>query len=100
MIAYEGITAVLNIKNKTQDFDYMKELYFKNGVNLVLNYPIPEFNKTANLCEKLFEGAKIINWILNEQKHKKILIHCSAGMTRSPSLAILYLCLYCRISCW
>lgn len=25
---------------------------------------------------------------------------CNSGMTRSPTLAILYLCLYCEIECW
>jgi hypothetical protein len=31
-----------------------------------MKYPIPEYNKTTILSEKLFEASKIISWIAND----------------------------------
>ena len=46
------------------------------------------------------EACKLINEIKNINGNQRIFICCNAGMTRSPTLAILYLCLYCEIDCW
>ena len=76
----------------------MKELYGKHGIYCIENVPIPEFNKLSDLCNRLFDASKYLDRI--QKEHKKVYVHCTSGMTRAPTLAIVYLCLYCKISCW
>ena len=78
----------------------MRSLYHKYGIHCVENSPIPEFNQIDNLTDKLLEAAKVLDTMRQQLDKQKIFIHCTAGMTRSPSLVILYLCLYCQVEFW
>jgi hypothetical protein len=49
-----GVTAVVNLRSDTSDFQYMRELYIKNGIHIVESKPIPEFSRTDELSEHLF----------------------------------------------
>ena len=76
----------------------MKELYGKHGIYSVKNLPIPEFNRLSQLCNLLFDACKYLDEIL--MTHRKVYVHCTSGMTRAPTLVILYLCLYCKVQSW
>ena len=91
---------MINLKSDVSDFQYMRELYMKNGIHIVESKPIPEFSKTDSLCEYLFDAAKLLQSVLKERYQRNVFIHCSAGMTRAPSVAILYLCLFCKVEFW
>jgi len=64
-------------------------LIYENGENLFLNMVdmeqslLPKF--ATPICNKAIE------FIDKNIKTKKILIHCNHGLSRSPSLALLYL---------
>lgn len=94
------VTAVLNLQSDVQDLQHMKELYAKYNIYCVENYPIQEFNRTKDLCEKLLWAAKIMNHMLTVLNHDKIYVHCTAGITRAPSVLLTYLCLFCKVDSW
>ena len=78
----------------------MKQLYEKNDIRHSYNCAIPEFNQIDNLAEKLLEAVKVLDVMRKQLGNQKIFVHCTAGMTRSPTLVILYLCLYCQVDFW
>ena len=78
----------------------MKNLYKKHGIDCFQNCPIPEFNQIDNLADKLLEAAKVLDSMRKQLNKQKVFVNCTAGMTRSPSLVILYLCLYCQVDFW
>mmetsp|Transcript_39383 Transcript_39383/g.60202 ORF Transcript_39383/g.60202 Transcript_39383/m.60202 type:complete len:129 (+) Transcript_39383:415-801(+) len=76
----------------------MRELYARHGIFTVASFPIEEFSKLPALCERLFQGCLILDELL--KSHKRVLVHCSRGITRSPSLVIAFLNLTCKVVTW
>jgi hypothetical protein len=37
---------------------------------------------------------------LLEDKHNKVFVHCSSGISRGPSAVLTHLCLYKKVNCW
>ena len=52
-------------------------------------------DKTLDISDKLDVVTSLIDKLLNE--NKKISIHCKAGINRSPSFVLAYLCKYKNI---
>lgn len=67
----------------------MKEFYKENGINIV-HKPITDFDE-EDLKNKLIVASGIVKDIL-ENPSAKLYVHCTAGMTRSTSTVITYLC--------
>jgi protein-tyrosine phosphatase len=63
-----------------------------------VHFPIHDFNE-GDLSSKLFEGAKIINELINKEG-LNVYVHCTAGMGRAPAAVLVYLCLFKKITCW
>ncbi len=42
---------------------------------------------------KLYEGAKILDRMINSEE-LKVYVHCTAGMGRAPACVLVYLCLF------
>lgn len=97
------MTAVFNVQTD-RDHDHrgvnwpqMLEFYKDYKIKPV-HFPIHDFNE-GDLSSKLFEGAKIINDLINKEG-LKVYVHCTAGMGRAPAAVLVYLCLFKKISCW
>lgn len=99
-LARAGVKAVLSLKSQKRDHECMKQLYEKCNIRHLYNCPIPEFNQIDNFAEKLLEAVKILDSMRKQFKDQQIFVHCTAGMTRSPTLVILYLCLFCQVDFW
>jgi len=61
------------------------------------DYKISLYNGyNVNLEQKLRNGAEKINQLLNQGN--KVLVHCTSGVSRSPTLVIYYLMVYKNIT--
>ena len=67
---------------------------------MLYNCFVPEFNTIEELMDKLLDAAKLLNKINSDLKGQKVFINCESGMTRGPTLVILYLCLFCKVDFW
>jgi predicted protein tyrosine phosphatase len=48
---------------------------------------------------KIFAASQYLNDMVNNKGHR-VFIHCSSGITRAPTVALLYLCLFKRHNSW
>ena len=53
----------------------------------------------AEYCHCLFEAAKILNDLINNQGHM-VFVNCTTGVSRGPTLIIVYLALFIQHDCW
>lgn len=88
----EGVTAVLNLQTD-DDFDYwnidwedLKGAYDESRI-LALRYPIRDFDM-AHLRERLQGGMDLLDEML---ENHTVYLHCSAGINRSPTVAIAFI---------
>lgn len=88
-----GITAVLNLQTEEDflfwgiDWPALESAYQKAGVRLV-RVPVQDFN-AEDLREKLPACVDALEKLL--QAEHTVLVHCSAGVNRSPSVVVAYL---------
>jgi len=80
-----GITAVLNVCLEREDFPKHRE-YERNGV---VYAKVPLWDKAAN-SERMIHAAAVILDELLKAGHK-VLVHCGAGVSRSPSVVYYYM---------
>ena len=64
-------------------------LVFENASQLYLNLLDTPEELVSKSTNPLFKGA--IEFIKRELQNKKVLIHCNLGMSRSPSIGLVYL---------
>lgn len=88
----EGVTAVLNLQTD-HDFAYwginweaLKRAYDKSHI-IALRYPIRDFDM-AHLKERLEGGVNLLDETLEDHT---VYLHCSAGINRSPTVAISFI---------
>ena len=93
------------------------QLYQLKGIGNILNLPIDDINyinqkeivsqtkadlieKTEKrYAEKIFTVAKNLHSFLVEKK-LNVLVYCGTGISRSPTAAMAYLCLFKNVKCW
>ena len=73
----------------------MKRWYAEEGIDRVVSFPIPDHDEEEYM-DKLFIAAQHINDLINEQGHT-VYLHDTSGLTRAPTLALIYLCLFVKI---
>ena len=66
--------------------------YYRDQLITAVHFPIHDFNE-EDLKSKLFDGASLLNKMINEQG-LKVYVHCTAGMGRAPAVVLVYLCLF------
>ena len=99
-IARTGAKAVLNLQmpdehmNREVDTKLIEQSYRSRGINTFHNVPVDDQSEHA-LVTALMEAAARLNHLINEKK-MKVYVHCKSSVTRAPSVAIVYLCLYVR----
>ena len=91
-----GINTVLNVQtdkdfeSRQLDINILNKYANKYGIKIE-RYPIEDFNP-QELYDKLKGAGDLLNDLL--KKGKKVYVHCTAGISRGPSVAIIYLVLY------
>jgi len=86
-----GITAVLNLCLEREDFPATRE--FEN--NGIVYSKVPLWDSPKNPPEMLDAAVSLLSSLLS-QGHR-VLVHCGAGVSRSPTVVYLYL-LRCGMS--
>jgi protein-tyrosine phosphatase len=76
----------------------MTQLYLSKGIKTAIHLPIEEHNE-KELKMKVFAASQYLNDMVNNKGHR-VYIHCSAGITRAPTVVLLYLCLFKRHKSW
>jgi len=90
-------TAVLNLMTKEEMEmrqiapDYEQLMCKQTNLNYV-PFPIAH-GSTDKMTDKLFQACLILNDMINN-KGERVFVHCMSGTTRSPTLILLFLCLY------
>lgn len=62
-----------------------------------IRLPLKDYSED-DYCYELFQAAKELNKIVFTNSN--IYMHCSSGLTRGPTLALVFLCLFKRIEQW
>jgi len=89
----EGVTAMLNVQTdedlRMDRFlaEPLENLYAGSGVKLC-RVPVRDFDK-SHLQERLPECVRALHRLLEEEH--TVYLHCTAGVNRSPTVAIAYL---------
>ena len=87
----------VDLKQRGIDEAQLKTWYKKNGVRDYQRIPITDDNNSP-YADSLFEVSKVLDQLL--EKDRIVYVNCTAGQSRSTSLAAFYLCLYLRAKNW
>ena len=96
--------AVLNImtqQDMTQrgiNWGQMCGWYRNRGINTIVHDPVSD-NLEAEYCDDLFRAALKL-YELNVVQGKQVFLNCTAGVSRAPTLMIIYLALFIRHPAW
>ena len=69
----------------------MRNIYKSKGIQYV-RCPINDSATDNNYSTDLFEATKLLNDLVDKQK-LNVFVHCNQGFTRTPTLALVYICL-------
>ena len=99
-IKQAGCTAVLDIQNSYRSVEFGQEqsLLRKYGISTVKNVSVWDSHEeeyAANLFNAAVELDKMVN-----QQNQQVFLHCFTGISRSPTLLILYFALFLRHQQW
>ena len=98
-----GVTQVINLQTEEEmrfydiQVDEIQHSCAKRGMKFT-KAPLKDFEE-GEYCFDLFRIAQKIHHIVDVER-QSLLIHCSSGITRSPTLALVYLCLFKKIEHW
>lgn len=95
-----GCTAVLDVQAEYRSIDFAKAqaMFRKAGINVVKNVPIRDFQLEE--CQAAyFRAACELDKLINEQG-QHVFVHCFTGISRAPTLVVLYWALFLRHEKW
>jgi hypothetical protein len=72
----------------------MKIWYKKNGINNHYHFPIADIDEEIYI-ENLYQGALLIHDLVDTQG-LKLYLHCTTGVSRGPTLLLVYFALFCK----
>ena len=72
----------------------MVSWYKKYGINSHTHFPILDINE-RDYIESLYSGACFIHECIDNKK-QKLFVHCTTGVSRAPTLVLVYLALFCK----
>ena len=99
-IARTGAKAVINLQTpgeiaeRQADTKLLDAAYRNRGINTFHHIPIDDSTEES-FQQGVMETAQRLNHLINEKK-MKVYLHCTSSVTRAPTAAIVYLCLYVR----
>ena len=97
------ITAVLSLQSNEEiakrgvDEKEMRDWLSKHRMEY-LRRPLDDLASTEDYADALFDTAVQLGRLL--EKRHRVYIHCTAGQSRSTTLAITYLCLFIKSKHW
>ena len=103
-IKQTGVTAVLNLQIPIEvvqrGVDQASiELYYKaKKIQTIVNHTIDDTNED-NLVKCLLSGVMQLYQLVNERK-QRVYVHCTSSITRTPTLVVIYLCLFVLTDDW
>lgn len=68
--------------------------YRQYQIDTAMHFPVS--NTDPDYKEKVFMASQYIHGLVDKQ-NKKVFIHCSSGLTRSPTCVLAYLCIFKRV---
>jgi hypothetical protein len=99
-----GCTAVLDVQTDNDrlqrqvDSEQLESLFKRKGITRLVQVQVSDVYEDQ-YAQHLFEAAKVLHRMVEVEK-KKVYLHCSSGVSRGPTLLMVYLSLYCKLSCW
>lgn len=69
-------------------------MYDRVGITNVINFPVAD-EHIEDYVASLLEAAKQLDLMINEQG-EEVYVHCTTGISRAPTLIMVYLAIYCR----
>jgi protein-tyrosine phosphatase len=88
-----GVNAVINLQTEKQmqerrvEWPMVQRMYKNNDIQAVFHYPIDEMS--SNYHMKMFEVAQRLQDLI-ENKNRTVLIHCTSGVSRAPTVLLLH----------
>lgn len=67
-------------------------------INKIINFQVSDLCQ-EEYCNQLFTAAQILHNLVSNEK-RKVFLHCTAGVSRGPTLMIVYLSLYLKHKDW
>ena len=104
LIQKNDVTAVLDIQTSYDhlvrqiDANRQKKQLEQRGIKVYKHVEVSDLAE-SDYCHNLFEAAKILNDLINNQGHK-VFLNCTAGVSRSPTLVIVYIALFIQHESW
>lgn len=99
----KGITGVLNlqtendIKQRGVPWKQLKSIYQQCNIRS-FRFPLSD-NNEDDYCANLFMVAQHLNNMINNMG-LTVYIHCTSGISRAPTVVLVYLCLFKRVKQW
>ena len=93
-----GVNAVFDIKDQYDnaqrgiDTGKMMQFYRNNGINVVACVPVTD-EDPEDYADDLFEAAKVLHDLIDVKGHK-VFLHDTTGVSRAPTLYLVYLSLF------
>jgi protein tyrosine phosphatase len=103
-IAESGAKAVLcvmthdDFKQRGIDWNNLQNQYRQKGIE-PYHEPIND-DQTPQYADGLFKGAVRLNQLKKQYKDDEIFVHCTAGVSRGPTLMIVYMALFIKDRRW
>jgi len=85
------------LRQRGLDEKAQREMYRKLGITAYVRCPIDDDDDQRST--EFFEASKVLHDLIYEKDHK-VFLHCLAGTTRAPTLALIYLCLFMKSTKW
>lgn len=98
-----GINSILNIQTPEEQMSRgvnqgkLKQFYRNHGISKVVYSPVCDWDDTV--FEQMFQAALKLNEMVQDER-AKVFIHCTSGIVRSPTLVLIYLCLFMKHKNW
>ena len=76
----------------------LKQFYRSHGIKKVVNYPVCD-DDDSMLYDQFFQASLKLNEMIQDEQ-QRVFVHCSSGVVRSPTLVLIYLCLFMKHDHW
>jgi protein-tyrosine phosphatase len=90
-ITVMNLSSKEELMSRRQSDEALKKLCRQQEVNYV-PFPISD-ESIEEMADNMFQACLILDDIINNQGHK-VYVQCLTGVTKSPTLILLFLCLY------
>jgi protein-tyrosine phosphatase len=79
------------------DWPSQLQLYRSAGIDTVVHFPCS--NVDPKYEDKVFTACKHLHDLISS-KQRRVFIHCSSGLVRSPTVVLAYMCIFKRVKNW